>query len=182
MEKKKMTLKEQTQDLHEIAENNKFAQLLLSGNINKKQYAKYLSNMWFIYSILEKIAETAGVLKGIEDIKRADAIKQDILELNVGIDNQAFAPSTYMYVQYLGEMDPKKSLAHVYVRHFGDLYGGQILKTKVPGSGKMYEFANRKELINSTRALLTDDLGSEARVGFEYAIALFEDLVHELDL
>jgi hypothetical protein len=30
--------------------------------------------------------------------------------------------------------------------------------------------------------LLTDDLGSEARVGFEYAIALFEDLVHELDL
>jgi heme oxygenase len=177
-----MSLKEQTQDLHEKAENNKFAQLLLSGNISKNHYAKYLSNMWFIYSVLEKIAETAGVLKGIEDIKRADAIKQDILELNVGIDNQAFAPSTYMYVQYLEQMDPKKSLAHIYVRHFGDLYGGQILKTKVPGSGMMYEFTNRKELINSTRALLTDDLGSEARVGFEYAIALFEDLVHELDL
>lgn len=177
-----MTLKEQTQDLHETAEKNPFAQLLLSGNINKKQYAKYLFNMWSIYGVLENIAESAGVLKGIEDIKRTDAIKEDMLELNLNIDNQTLAPSTYMYIQYLSKMDPKKSLAHVYVRHFGDLYGGQILKTKVPGSGKMYEFINRKELINSTRALLTDDLGDEARVGFEYAIALFEDLVHELDL
>ena len=177
-----MTLKEQTQDLHEKAEKNPFAQLLLSGNINKKQYAKYLSNMWSIYSVLENIAESAGVLKGIEDIKRTDAIKEDLLELNLNIDNQTLAPSTYMYIQYLSKMDPKKSLAHVYVRHFGDLYGGQILKTKVPGSGKMYEFVNRKELIGSTRALLTDDLGNEARVGFEYAIALFEDLVHELNL
>ncbi len=177
-----MTLKEQTQDLHEIAENNKFAQLLLSGNISKKHYVKYLFNMSVIYDALERIAETNGVLKGIEDIKRADAIRQDMLELAVNADDQTIAPSTHMYIQYLEQMDPKKSLAHVYVRHFGDLYGGQILKTKVPGSGKMYEFTNRKELINSTRALLTDDLGSEARVGFEYAIALFEDLVHELDL
>ena len=38
-------------------------------------------------------------------------------------------------------------MAHIYVRHFGDLFGGQMMKKVVVGSGKMYDFKNRSELI-----------------------------------
>jgi hypothetical protein len=62
------------------------------------------------------------------------------------------------------------------------LYGGQIVKKMVPGSGMMYEFPDRAGLIEKTRSMLTEDLGPEARMGFEFAIALFEDLVNELNL
>lgn len=179
-----MTLKEQTQDLHEIAEKNTFAQMLLGGKLNEQQYGTYLANLWLIYSVLEKIAEENGALKGIEDIKRSDAIRADLLELNV--KDQVIVPATYMYITHLdNEFANNKRpgiLAHIYVRHFGDLYGGQIVKKMVPGSGMMYEFPDRAGLIEKTRSMLTEDLGPEARMGFEFAIALFEDLVNELNL
>ena len=49
-----MSLKEQTQDLHEEAEKSKFAQLLLSGNITEKQYATYIANLLPIYEAIEE--------------------------------------------------------------------------------------------------------------------------------
>ena len=67
-------------------------------------------------------------------------------------------------------------LAHLYVRHMGDLYGGQMIKKKVPGSGKFYEFTNREELITNIRAKLTDDLGEEANVAFQHAINIMREL------
>jgi heme oxygenase len=178
-----MSLKEQTQDLHEEAEKSKFAQLLLSGNINKTQYGVYLSNLLPIYSAIEKMSKQLGQLNGIEDICRADKIKADLDELGV-IATPCITASTYvMYINdFASRPDKSHLLAHLYTRHFGDLYGGQILKKRVPGSGTMYEFKNRNELIGKTRAILTDDLGKEARIAFEYAITLFEDLEYELDL
>jgi heme oxygenase (biliverdin-producing, ferredoxin) len=181
MEKRKMSLKDITWDLHEKAEKNKFAQLLLSGNINKHQYASYLSNLWLIYSVLEKVADSQNVLEGIEGIKKADAIRADIEELGVENDTLVVATTTFMYINHLSELSDNV-LAHIYTRHFGDLYGGQILKSRVPGSGSMYEFEDRKGLIEKTRAKLTDDLGPEARVAFEFAISLFEDLTDEFNL
>ena len=37
-----------------------------------------------------------------------------------------------------------KLYAHIYVRHMGDLSGGQMIKRKVPGLGKYYEFKFNK--------------------------------------
>ncbi len=176
-----MSLKDATWDLHEKAEQNKFAQLLLSGDINEYQYASYLSNLWLIYAVLEKVADSHNVLEGIEDIKRADAIRADIEELNVENDTLVVANTTFMYINHISALD-KDVLAHIYTRHFGDLYGGQILKSRVPGSGSMYEFIDRKGLIEKTRAKLNDDLGPETRVAFQFAISLFEDLSNEFNL
>ena len=177
-----MSLKEQTQDLHEEAEKSKFAQLLLSGNINEKQYGTYLANLLPIYEAIENFAKNNNILDGIEDICRADKIKADLKEL--GVESIPYAFSTYLYITYITTciIDKRLILAHLYTRHFGDLYGGQIVKKKVPGSGSMYEFENRNELIGKTRSMLSDDLGKEARIAFDYALALFEDLEDELDL
>jgi heme oxygenase len=60
----------------------------------------------------------------------------------------------------------------------GDLFGGQIIKKQVAhiSSGKFYDFENADAMKASIREILTDDLGDEARVAFEYAIKMMRDL------
>ena len=65
----------------------------------------------------------------------------------------------------------------MYVRHFGDAHGGQIIKRNVPGAGLMYEFENRAELIKQVRELLHDGMADEAMICFEYAERLFHELM-----
>ena len=178
------TIKEQTKDLHEIAEKNPFAQRLLSGNISNNEYACYLTNLEPIYNAIENLAGSSGILiDGIVHIKRTELIREDLAELKqLGADHYVIFESTLKYVDYLNQLDNGQILAHLYTRHFGDLYGGQILKTKVPGSGKMYEFVERKALIDKTRMMLSDDLGPEARIAFQHAIYLFEELTSEFNI
>jgi heme oxygenase len=60
----------------------------------------------------------------------------------------------------------------------GDLNGGLIIKKQVAhiSSGNFYEFENADALKLQIRQELTDDLGDEARVAFEYAIKMMRDL------
>jgi hypothetical protein len=50
------------------------------------------------------------------------------------------AEATNEYLKHLAEIkdDPKKLMAHIYVRHMGDLFGGQMIAKKVPSSGNFY--------------------------------------------
>ena len=73
--------------------------------------------------------------------------------------------------------DPKKLLAHIYVRHFGDMAGGQMIAKRVPGSGRMYQFENADALKASIREKLTDDMADEAKVCFKFAGELFEEMM-----
>jgi heme oxygenase len=77
--------------------------------------------------------------------------------------------------------DPKKILSHLYVRHFGDLSGGQMIAKRVPGSGKMYQFDGDPEAIkNILRAKLDDSLADEAIVCFDFAGKLFEQMMSQV--
>jgi heme oxygenase len=60
----------------------------------------------------------------------------------------------------------------------GDLNGGLIIKKQVAhvSNGAFYEFDNPDALKTQIREELTDDLGDEARVAFEYAIKIMRDL------
>jgi heme oxygenase len=60
----------------------------------------------------------------------------------------------------------------------GDLFGGQIIKKQVAhiSSGKFYEFDNADAMKMSIRGMLTDDLGDEAKMAFEFAISMMRDL------
>ena len=80
------------------------------------------------------------------------------------------------YEKHLLSLDKNGILAHLYVRHFGDMYGGQIIKKRNPGSGTMYDFENVEELKTQIREMLTDDMADEANRCFEFAIRLFEEL------
>lgn len=167
------TLKDLTHDLHEKAEAHPFTQDLLSGNIQPAPYATLLANQLVMYTELELLCVNRGLLIGLEGISRKDKILQDIIELNQPVH---ILPSTAEFVQYLQTCSDSQLMAHMYVKHMGDLYGGQILKSRVPGSGHMYEFDHRSELIAALRSRLTIDMADEAREGFQRTLNLFDEI------
>jgi len=70
-------------------------------------------------------------------------------------------------------------LAHIYVRHFGDMYGGQMIRKRQPGSGTMYDFKDVEGLKLTVRSRLKDSMADEANRCFEFAMQLFEELGEE---
>lgn len=170
-------LKELTAKHHKKAERSKYAKKLLKG-LTPEEYYVYLVNQYEIYYILEFYAR--DVIKDFSIIKRADKIREDAIELEM---KYGFTFSESMlcdvvkeYKAHVSTLDEQGLLAHIYVRHFGDMYGGQIIKKKNPGSGKMYDFENVESLKAKVRSLLNDDMAEEANVCFKFAIKLFEEL------
>ena len=133
------------------------------------------------YNVLE---QAAIIPPHLNKIKRARRIFQDIRELEdaFGLEpDGVFPPSINEYAARIGMLQESDNnhglLAHMYVRHFGELHGGQIIKKKAPGSGKMYEFDGDKEyLIEEFRKLLHDGMAEESKKCFTFASQLFDEL------
>jgi heme oxygenase len=171
------TLKELTSNNHKRAEEHSFTKLLLTGNISNKIYATFLSNQLLQYQVLEHYA--AHLLKDISGLARSELLLEDLLELN---EQAILFKSTLEYCQYAKKLEDHALWAHIYVKHMGDLYGGQVIKQKVPGNGSMYNFVNRQELIKQLRSKLDISMASEANVAFSYAIKLFDEIANEYNL
>ncbi len=177
-----MSLKELTHEQHRRAETRPFVKVLFSGNVNPKLYATYLKNQHPMYEILEVCAMPHGLLSGLPEIRRAPAILSDFIEL-WGPDNTEepkMCPVVDEYIKYILSIkdDPKKLMAHIYVRHMGDLSGGQMIAKRVPGSGKYYQFGDEPEKIKEAiRAKLDDSLADEARVCFDFAAKFFDQMM-----
>ena len=176
-------LKELTWENHQKAERTDHARKLLKG-MTPEEYHRYLYNQYVQYAALESIALSEGVLEGIEHICRAKAITQDLAELeeeyNIERNVNLLCPTVAQYVGHvMGLEESDDILAHIYVRHFGDMYGGQMIRKRNPGSGKMYDFDNVEELKATVRQRLNDDMADEANRCFEFAMQLFEELGNE---
>jgi heme oxygenase len=173
------TLKQLTSSNHELAEANPFTKLLLSGNISEHIYADFLYNQQSIYYSLEAAARSRGLLTDLPGLERSVHIGNDYDSLPNC--KTVLYPSTYNYIKYISsnELTNSQILAHLYVRHMGDLYGGQLIKKLVPGNTTMYEFSNRKELIEALRGKLDVDMAAEANKCFSFAIELLTELVNE---
>lgn len=176
-----MSLREITKDLHTDAERTVFAKKLVTGNITTEEYATYLWQMVLVYTGIENFAGELGQLDNLPDIRRANKIYQDCLELVGPHHNLKWLPETVDYYKYLidlyNDRDRRHLIkAHMYCRHMGDLFGGQVIAKKVPGSVRFYEFEDAESLKAKIRAELTDDLGDEAKVAFEWAIKLMKAL------
>lgn len=177
-----MNLKELTWENHKSAERKAFASILMSGKIDPALYHRYLINQFYNYVALEY--KMPLVELGLSGISRSELISEDIIELEdmYGLDRAdvSISQSTKDYAEYcenLFENDKDGLLAHMYVRHFGDMYGGAMIAKRIPGSGKMYEFHDKEGLKVKVRALLNDSMAPEANRCFEFAIRLFEELI-----
>jgi heme oxygenase len=178
-----MSLKEITKDLHHEAETTKFARLLLSGKIGAQEYANYLYQLLLIYNVIELGNRVEGNFKNLPGLERTHAIYRDFIEI-AGVDHTyEWLPGTMEYYEYLLSLvrDPRERpriKAHLYCRHMGDLHGGRIIKKQVShiSQGRFYEFNDPESLKIAIRSELTDDLGDEARVAFQWAIKMLKEL------
>ncbi len=176
-----MSLKDLTHEQHRRAETRPFVKVLFSGNVNPKLYATYLKNQHPMYEILEVCAMPHQLFHGLPEIRRAPAILADFQEL-WGDDSAKprMCPVVDDYCKYILSIkdDPKKLMAHIYVRHMGDLSGGQMIAKRVPGSGRYYQFGDNPDAIKEAiRSKLDDSLADEAKVCFDYAARFFDEMM-----
>ena len=171
-----MALRDHIKENHDLAEEHPFVKLLFSGGVSTRLYADYLLNQYLMYVKLETLLEYYGLLEGVETVKRSKLMLDDFHELR---SNAKIYDVTYKYVRYLDTVSKENLMAHMYVRHFGDLFGGQLMKKVVPGSGTMYQFEERSQLIKELRSRLNDDLAEEANRVMLWAIELFQELADE---
>lgn len=177
-----MSLKELTYEHHKNAERQEFVKILFSGKINPKLYATFLKNQHPQYELLEVCAMRHGLLNGMpEDCRQAPKILADFVEL-WGNDNQEepqILPVVKRYLDHIMSIqnDPEKLMAHIYVRHMGDLSGGQMISKRIPGSGRMYKFENPEALKDAIRSKLNDNMADEAKVCFEFATDMFKEMM-----
>ena len=180
-------LKELTREQHKNAERSIFIKKLLKKEITPYEYYVYLCNQFLMYNLLEVCALSSGVLKGIEELIRSDAMSKDILELEVeyNFKNSPLLKSTFNYMRHIHSIsnDTEKLLSHVYVRHMGDLSGGQVIKRFVPGSGEHYKFETNVDLLKErVREKLHDGLAEESKVCFNMIKEFMEELESSLDM
>jgi heme oxygenase len=172
-------LKEHTDAKHREAEDTPFVQYMLHGNISVPDYVRYLQQMHAVYVTIENFAERAGLLADFPDIKRAQYMAEDLAEL--GYTNQVqLLPSIQRWCDHVEDLytsgQQDQIMAHVYVRHMGDMYGGKAIAKRVPGSGRAYGFADRPALIRAFDSKLHVGLVNEALRAFDLAIDFFHEL------
>lgn len=174
-------LKELTWESHKRAERSGFMHRMLKKQMTKYQYYVYLTNQHLCYWTLESYADLLGVFEGIESIKRSDKITKDLQELEklYGFEIPVHLVSTRKYIDHIKNIsnDPEKLLAHIYVRHMGDLSGGQIIKKYVPGSGLHYQFDDEPDIMkDKLRTKLNDNMAEEANVCFNLVFEMLQEL------
>lgn len=165
-----MTLKEATAELHSKAEKMEFNQRMFRGELSSLEYANYLTQQFVIFSEIE----CRDVLPN-EKLKRAKVIAHDIDELKLGLLQPL--QSTKEYALHLMNISDDELKAHIYLNYLAIMFGGQMMKTKIPGSGKMYDFdGDMRELIGSVRTIQNDEMADEVNKGFQYIINILDEL------
>ena len=169
-------LKQLTWEEHKNAERQAFVKELMGG-ISKARYADFLHALHPQYHLLESFAKLHNLL----DVEIAPNIYADFHELCEQLED--FTPTEYPVVkEYMDHImtikdDPHKLMAHIYVRHMGDLSGGQMIAKRVPGSTKFYQFDEDVDVLkDKIRTRLDDSMAEEAKICFNFATELFKQM------
>ena len=165
-----MDLREATAELHSKAEKMEFNQRMFRGELSTEEYVKYLYQQLSIFDSIESNELPHSSLA------RVDKVKEDILELTSQLDIMNILPITLAYSHYISTLTQEERLPHVYLNYLALAYGGQIMKTKVPGSGKLYDFENMQEAVGSIRAIQRDEWADEVNKGFQFIINIADEL------
>jgi heme oxygenase len=179
-----MSLKELTKDNHTKAEETKFMRCVFKKSMPVNVWNDFTYQKALIYTAIEVIAKTHGLLDDLKGIERGDKLVYDYCTMIYKNDLKTSPPrqATLNYVNYILQLDKQSLLAHLYTWHMGDMYGGQMIKKILPGSHVNLEFENAEELKATLRAKLDDSLGDEANRAFEWAIKLMDTYNDELSL
>ena len=179
-------IKELTKEIHQNAERQEFVKTLMSGSIEPRLYATYLYNQLQCYSVLEKYGMENSLFRTTPNLPRGEHIFYDYRALwqDIGAP-PPITESTKKYVAHIESIkeDAEKLYAHIYVRHLGDLSGGQMIARKVPVK-RYYDFGNNakewkrivKEIIHEYLNTYQINVISEVEYCFESATNLFKEM------
>lgn len=172
-----MNLKEATAEKHSIAENTPFMKAVFQHKITKELWADYTYQRSLIYNGIESMAKYAGLLEDLADLPRAHNLYLDWKDMTPDPKISSYKNTTIEYYKYILNLhqNPDKIMAHLYVWHMGDLYGGQAIKKLAPGPHRSLEFNNVEELKQKIRSKLNDDMADEANIAFDWAIKLLNE-------
>ena len=170
-----LPLKEAIAEKHSLAEKMTFNQRMFRGELSKEEYTLYLCQQLTIFDAIERFPLPHIALKRcpnvFEDIK-------ELMELEAG-QSVHIKPlvATNEYKKYLKTLTQEELLPHVYLNYMAIMFGGQIMKKNVPGSGKMYEFdGDMREIAGTIRVVQKDEWAHEANLALDYNINILDEL------
>ena len=78
---------------------------------------------------------------------------------------------------YSKKIAEEELLPHVYLNYLAIMFGGQMMKAKTPGSGRMYEFdGDMREIAGTIRAIQKDEWADEANKALDFNISILDEL------
>ena len=168
-----MELKEATAVKHKEAERKNFNVLMFNGKLTVPQYALYLKSQYAIFSAIEDNHTLPH-----PDLNRKQAVKDDLNSLGLEYEYLYNTPDekTKLYAEYLKTLSYEEVLPHIYLNYLAIMFGGQMMKAKTPGTGKMYDFNDMNAAAGAVRAVQSDDWADEVNKGFDFMIAIFDEL------
>ena len=177
-----MSLKELTWDSHQAAEATPFMQAVFKKRMPVLVWGNYTFQKSVIYNTIENVCRYNKLTLDILDIERSVQLYLDAQEILGDMSVVRMRPVTGEYIRYLLSLvdAPDRILAHLYVWHMGDLYGGQMIKKVLPPPHRNLEFTDVEGLKTAIRAKLNDTMGAEANVAFEWAMKLMRTYDTEL--
>ena len=170
-----LPLKEAIAEKHSLAEKMTFNQRMFKGELSKEEYIAYLLQQLGIFDAIEQHELPHPSLNRINNVLMDI---RELMELEEGQGIQVeLLDSTREYRNYLNTLNKEEILPHIYLNYLALMFGGQMMKSKTPGSGKMYEFdGDMREIAGSIRAIQKDEWADEANKALDYNINIFDEL------
>ena len=167
-----MSLKDLTKHKHTEAEQTPFMQAVIKGKMPADVWTNYTYNKMLCYSAIEAKSRAENLLVDLPDIERTYKLYQDVKEM-VGDNTPDYKEPAIEYHRYILDLTPGKVLAHLYVWHMGDLFGGQMIKKIMPNvPHRNLDFKDAEVLKMNIRSKLDDSLADEANGAFDWAIRI----------
>jgi heme oxygenase len=178
-----MGLKEATAEKHRKAERMPFNVLMINGKLTAPQYEWYLQAQYKIFEAIEDNFELPH-----PSLARKEAVKSEIDSVgmdavNGGVPQSAtpIVQSAIDYAEYLKGLEQEEVNAHIYLHYLALMFGGQMIKAKVPGNGAMYEFGpDMMAAAGAIRTIQSDDWADEVNLGFDKMIEIFKELYRRM--
>lgn len=172
-----MSLKELTSEKHKLAETTNFMKSVFAGKMDLTTWADWTYQRSLFYRAIELQCRSAGHLADLQGIERSDLLKQDWANMmsKLGIDHPIrYREVTMRYYVYILSLNSTAVLAHLYVWHMGDMFGGQMIKTIIDAPHSSLEFENANVLMTNLRAKLSNSMSTEANIAFDWAIKIMK--------
>ena len=140
--------------------------------------------------MLEKFGQENSLFRHTPGIERTEHLLYDFKALWKDENTPIVTQSTKDYVRHIQNIkeEAHKLYSHIYVRHLGDLSGGQMIRKKTPGPNRFYTFKDVahktykpivREVIHSYLSLYEEDVRTETQNCFIFATRLFGEM-HDL--